>query len=84
MDRAVEGGEHGMADRDGKSGFADPPGPTMVKKRRAVSSSAISSTVSSRPTIPFGLGGSPTGEWTSEFLKSAGGLVAREIGATKQ
>jgi hypothetical protein len=24
MDRAVEGGEHGMADRRGKGGFPDP------------------------------------------------------------
>jgi hypothetical protein len=61
-----------------------PPGPTMVKKRRAASSSEISRTVSVRPTILVGLGGSPTGECARQLLKSAGRLAAREIGATKQ
>jgi len=84
MDRAVEGGEHGMADRRGKGGFPDPPGPTMARKRRAGSSSEINRTVFSRPTILVGHGGSPMGEWVSEFLRGSGWLAAREIGATKQ
>ena len=57
---------------------------TMVKKCGAVRSSEKKWTISSCPTIPVGLGGSPTGECPSELLKSTGGLAAREIGATKQ
>jgi hypothetical protein len=56
----------------------------MVKKRRALSSSEINRTISSRPTIPVAFGGSPTGEYAGELLKSAGGIAAREIGAAKQ
>jgi hypothetical protein len=55
----------------------------MVKKRRAISSSETRWTVSSRPTILVGLAGSLMGEWATELLESAGGLAAREIGATK-
>jgi hypothetical protein len=42
MNGAVEGGEHGVADRLTTVVLPIPPGPTMVKKRRAASFSEIS------------------------------------------